>query len=216
MKKLLVIPFLAALFFASCKKNTNTVSQLVTYSEPTITVNGSQYYSIPVGGSLPSISATAYDSFYQTSYPVVIDQSSLDNTVPGLNIVYIKSTNKYGMVGSKGVYVAVTDVDPAIDLSGTYKRTSPSAGPTFAVTELANGLYRTDNVAGTATAAFIVSAYFVQTSTTEIDLPMQETAAGSLYGASTALSMTPGDTTYDYAIQGNSSFGTYVRTFTKQ
>lgn len=217
MKKLLaIIPFLAALFFASCQRNPNNVSQLVTYSTPLITINGSQYYSIKVGGALPSISATAYDTFYKESYPVVIDQSTLDNTTPGLYIVYIKSTNKYGMIGSSAVYVAVTDVDPSINLAGQYARTSN--GVIVNVTKLATGLYMTDNVGGVPSSSpgAITPAFFVQTSNTMIDLPLQETSLGSLYGVSDSLNMTPADTFYQYAINGNSTFGTAVRKFVKQ
>lgn len=216
MKKLLVIPFLAAIFFASCKRNPDTVSTLATYSVPTITVSGDQFYSIPVGGSLPSISATAYDSFYKESYPVVVDASTLDNTTPGLYVVTMKSTNKYGMIGTKSVYVAVTDVSAAVDLSGVYARTSN--GVTVNVTKVATGLYRTDNVGGVASSSpgAITAAYFVQTSDTSIDLPLQETSLGTLYGVSTGLTLAPGDTSYQYAINGNSTFGTAVRVFVKQ
>lgn len=215
MKKLLVIPFLAALAFAACKKKENTVSTLVTYSEPTITINGSQYYSIPVGGSLPTISATAYDSFYKQAYDVVIDQSTLDNTKAGLNIVYIKAKNKYGMIGTSAVYVAVTNISPTINLAGKYVRTSNN--DTVNVTRLATGLYRTDNVGGVlpSSPAFIVPAYFVQTRLDMIDLPFQETPLGTMEGINDSLYVVASDTFYQYTISGNSSFGSALRVFQK-
>ncbi len=213
MKKLLVIPFLAAMLFGACKKNDNSVSTLVTYSVPTITLTGASYYSINVGGSLPSISATAYDSFYKESYPVVIDQSTLDNTVPGLNIVYIKSQNKYGMTNTKGVYVAVTDINPLINLAGNYQRVSNSAP--VVVTKLANGLYMTNNVSGALSGGD--AGYFVQTDDTTIILPTQTSAVfGTLYGTNAKVHMLVGDTAYQYVLNPNTTFAPSTRVFQKQ
>ncbi len=212
MKKLLVIPFLAVLMLGACKKNDNSVSTLVTYSTPTITLTGQSFYSINVGGSLPSISATAYDSFYKESYPVVIDQSTLDNTVPGLNIVYVKSSNKYGMIATQGVYVAVTDISPLIDLTGNYKRVSNNAP--VVVTKLANGLYQTDNVSGALSGG--QTAYFVQTDDTTIVLPLQTTGFGDTYGTNAKIHMLVGDTAYQYVLNPSSTFAPSTRVFQKQ
>jgi hypothetical protein len=212
MKKLLVIPFLAAIFFASCKKNTDTVSTEVTYSVPTITVNGQQYFSINVGGSLPTVSATAYDSFYKETYPVVMDASTLDNTTPGLYIVSLKASNKYGMVGTSGVYVAVTNIDPAIDLSGNYQRVSNGAPATL--TELANGLYRTSNISGALSGAN--EGYFVQIDDTTIQVPVQVAPSfGTLYGSQASVHMAVGDTSYQYVLGPSSTFAQSVRVFQK-
>ena len=216
MKKFLFIPLLALLAVTSCKKNDNTVSTLVTYSTPTVVVTGGQYYySIPVGGSLPNIQATAYDTFYKQSYVPVIDQSTLDNSTPGLYIVYITAKNIYGMVGSTAVYVAVTNVSSSINLSGMYARTSNN--DTVHVTKLATGLYRTDNVGGVLSnnPTFILPAFFVQTSNNMISLPLQQTSQGTLYGTSDSLNMTVADTFYQYIITGNSNFGGSLRVFQK-
>ncbi len=214
MRKLLVIPFLAVIAFTACKKKVNTVSTLVTYSAPTITVNGAQYYSIKVGGALPSVAATAYDSFYRESYPVVIDQSTLDNTTPGLYIVNITAKNKYGMVGSAGIYVAVTDINPAINLAGEYKRVSNSQS--VFLTKLANGLYVTDNVGGVIPpSSAIVPAYLVQVDDTTMSFPMQTTSQGDIYGNNPSVSMVIADTTFTYQIIGG-PFAPSIRVFQKQ
>ena len=219
MKKLLIIPILAVMAFTACKKKENTVSQLVTYSTPTISFAGGQiYYSITVGGSLPSISATAYDSFYHEVDNVVMDQSGLDNNTPGLYIVNATAQNKYGMVGSASVYVAVTNIDPLINLTGTYQRTSN--GVLVHVTKLANGLYQTDNVGGVdpsvpTNAPFVFPAVFVQLDDTTIILPSQITAQGTLFGTNAGIVMAPADTAYHYVVN-NAAFGTSTRTFVKQ
>ena len=216
MKKILIAAVFAVIGFSACKKRTADVSTLYTYSVPTIIISGDQYYSIPVGGALPSITATAYDSFYHESYSVLLDQSTVDNTTPGLYVVTATAKNKYGMASSKSVYLAVTDISAAINLAGTYERTSN--GVAVNVYRLANGLYMTDNVGGVANtpanASFILPAFFVQTTETEIKLPAQPTAQGILYGTEAAVNMAPADTTFEYAIQ-NAAFGTAVRTFKK-
>ncbi len=214
MRKYLVIPFLAVLAFTACKKKTNTVSTLVTYSTPTIIVTGDQYYSIKVGGSLPSIAATAYDSFYKESYPVVIDQSTLDNSTPGLYIVNISSKNKYGMKNTVGVYVAVTNISSAIDLSGEYKRLSNSQS--VYLTKLANGLYQTNNVGGVIPpSTAIVPAYLVQVDDTTMSFPPQSTSQGTISGVDPQVSMVIADTTISYNISGG-PFSSVRRVFGKQ
>lgn len=214
MKKYLVIPFLAVMAFTACRKKENTVSTLVTYSTPTIVVTGQQYYSIPVGGSLPTISASSYDSFYKESYPVVIDQSTLDNTTPGLYIVSISAKNKYGMVGTKGVYIAVTNIDPAINLAGDYFRVSNLQ--TVSVTKLATGLYQTDNIGGVVPpSAAVLPAFFVQTDDTTIVVPTQASSLGDIYADNASVHMAVGDTSYQYVVR-NPSFGTATRVFQKQ
>ncbi len=213
MKKYLIIPFLAVMAFTACRKKENTVSTLVTYSTPTIVVTGAQYYSIPVGGALPAIAATAYDSFYKESYPVVIDQSTLDNTAPGLYIVNMTSKNKYGMVGTYGVYIAVTNINPAINLAGDYFRVSNLQ--TVSVTKLANGLYQTDNIGGVIPpSAAIVPAFFVQTDDSTIVVPVQSSSLGDIYGINAKVHMAVGDTSYQYVVK-NPSFGTATRVFQK-
>ena len=215
MKKYLIVPFLAVMAFTACKKKENTVSTLVTYSTPTITVSGAQYYSIPVGGQLPSISASSYDSFYKESYPVVIDQSTLDNTTPGLYIVNITAKNKQGMKGTKGIYIAVTDISPAIDLSGSYLRLSNLLPAT--VSKLANGLYLTDNVGGVATtSSAYVSAYFVQTDDSTIVVPLQTTDVGDIYGTNAKVNMAVGDTTFQYVLNPSTIWAPTTRVFQKQ
>ena len=218
MKKIIIFSALAVLVIAGCTKTRNTVSTTVTRSTPTISFSGGSYYSIPVGGSLPSISATAYDTFYAQSAPVAIDASTLDNTTPGLYIVSASSTNKYGMTGYANVYVAVTNIDPAINLAGKYARTSN--GVVVNVSRLANGLYRTDNVGGVdasvaTNAPYVIPAVFVQVDDTTIIVPPQVTAQGNLYGSNAGIIMAPADTAYHYVVI-NTAFGPSTRTFVKQ
>ncbi len=222
MKKLLILSVLAVVAFAACKKKDAPVSSLYTYSTPTITVSGAQYYSIPVGGALPNITATAYDSFYHESYAVIVDQSKLDNTKPGLYAATASSRNKYGMQGTKSVFVAVTDVSDAIDISGTYIRNA-TPGRIAHVTKLATGMFMTDNVGGVdvtdPTTGASISAVFAVTSLTTIDFGSQVTSSGAVLTASDAsvptLNLAP-PVTYSYSINLDGFSNSSVRTFVKQ
>lgn len=219
MKKLLILSVFAIAGFSACKKKETAVSSLYTYSTPTITVIGAQYYSIPVGGALPAINASAYDSFYHEAYPVLIDQSTLDNTTPGLYAVTATSRNKYGMQGTKSVYIAVTDVAESLDISGTYVRNA-APGRVAHVSKLATGLFMTDNVGGVdvtdpSTGASI-AAVFAVTSPTEIDFGHQVASSGAALSATDAtLDLTP-PVTFSYILKLDGFSATAVRTFVKQ
>ena len=209
MKKTAIIILLSALAITGCRKKTKDVSQTVTASYPTVTLTGSQFYSIHIGNNLPSVSATAYDSVLSESYSTTIDNTTLDNTKPGLYIVKVNAKNKNGYIGSANVYIAVTEVSDAVDLSGAYDR----AGNPCNVAKVARGLYFNDNIAG---STLVVPGYFAQTSDTTIDVPLQPVeGVGDLSGTDATLSLTPPDTTFSYHVV-NSAFGSQLRTFVKQ
>ena len=220
MKKILLFSVLGICFFFSCKKKVNDPSQDVHVSVPVITLTGSQYYSIQVGAALPTITATAVDTYYKVSVPVVVDASTLDNTTPGLYQVNLTATNKYGFIGYSSVYIGVTSASASLDLSGWYER---SGTPTKAayISKLATGLFMTSNVGGVdtvASASAVLPAVFVVTSNTTIDFGQQSTADGLLTASNQILSLAPGDTSISYILTNPSSVfsATAVRTLVKQ
>ncbi|MBS1585265.1 MAG: hypothetical protein JSS82_06915 [Bacteroidetes bacterium] len=212
MKKLSIILIGTAAIFAGCHKRSKDVSQVVTASIPTVTITGSQFYSIHVGGAFPDVSATAYDSVLHESYPATVDKSTLDNTTPGLYIIKATAKNKNGYPGTAVVYIAVTDISDNWDLSGVYDR----SGFTSNVTKVARGLYLNDNLAG---SSLVVPGYFAQTSESTIDVPLQPTppeyGVGDMDATDETLTITPTDTSFSYKVV-NAAFGTQVRTFVKQ
>ncbi|MBL7755353.1 MAG: hypothetical protein HWD58_07910 [Bacteroidota bacterium] len=214
MKKVKIIGLVALVLFAmSCTRKKNEVSSVVEASWPTITLTGSQYYSIPVGGTLPTVSATAYDSLLKESYSTELDASGLDNSTPGLYIVPVKAKNKNGYISSKSVLIAVTDIDTSANLSGEYVRTA--TGVSLMVNKLANGLYETDNLFGAGTTAETY-AYFAQIDDSTIVIPDQETNAGFLSVSDVFLTQLPGDTSYGYKIVSNMTSNRTLRIFQKQ
>ncbi len=216
MKKILLLSVAAAIAIAGCKKKEGTISQAVTVSYPVVTITSPQYISIPVGGLLPNagtISATAYDTFYKKAITPVIDDSKLNNLVPGLYIATVSARNENGFVGYNYVYVAVTGIPDTINLAGRYLR--PANGDTVAITKLARGLYRTNNVGGELTTSLAIPGYFVQTTSTDLDMPMQNSPKGYFAGTSGVIRMLPADTTIQYVITGNTNFNSATRVFRK-
>jgi hypothetical protein len=228
MRKIFLLSIFAALGFTACKKKHNDVSQLVTVSYPTIKITNGQFYSFRVGGGpLPSantIKATAYDSFYRESLPVVVDATNLTNIAPGLYVATVSAKNKYGYIGYGYVYVAISDVSDSLNLSGLYFRNVgvpalDSARPVY-IKKVARDLYTTSNLGGVDTgtqATSITGGVFAVTSDTTIDFGVQNTASfGTFMTAYNRLDLTPGDTTLQYSIQNNQNFSNALRTFTKQ
>jgi hypothetical protein len=127
------------------------------------------------------------------------------------------SKNKYGMVGSTSIYVAVTDIDTAIHLEGAYLRLANLVDVN--VSRRANGLYEIDNVGGVASTSptAILPALFVQVDDTTMSFPLQSTSQGDIYGVEARISMATGDTSFQYKIGGTGPFNANaLRYFQKQ
>ena len=228
MKRILIVSALIAVAFASCKKKVSQVSTIVTASYPTVTISSARFISIPVGGVLPDVNAviaTAYDSFYNESVPVVIDGSNLSNLAPGLYTISVSARNKYGYKGYSNVYVAVTDVHDTVDISGTYWRNDDTLRAAT-VTRVSRGLYHTSNLGGVDTSgqpATVIPGYFVMIDDNTIDLGTQNipgntyTAGNVITGTYGALDLVSVPNAYSYAFgDQNGIFGTGVRTFYKK
>ncbi len=218
MKKILILSIaLGGLVFTGCKKRDSyNVSQLVVESHPVITFTGSKFVSIPVGGTVPPIAVTAYDSFYNEVCQVTVGESVIDNTTPGLYFQEFIAKNSKGFRSTAAAYVAVTDVPASADLSGVYKRAGNNA--VVNLTKVANGLYQTDNLFGTplgTPGGAYVNAYFVHINDSTIAMPDQPTDLGTLQTDDVGLHLAPGDTTYSYKIY-NLTSNNALRTFKKQ
>jgi hypothetical protein len=187
----------------------------VTASYPTITIKSGQYFSFPVGGGpLPdanNIVATAFDSFYQESLPIVVDASHLTNLSPGLYVATVSAKNKYGYVGYANIYVAITPISDTFDISGVYHVKNSTLVDTFRpaiVTKLGKGIFSTSNVFGADTGKNkkgVVPAVFAVTSTTSIDFGMQRTpgttlsSSGVFAAQNGVLDVVPPDTSFSYS-----------------
>jgi hypothetical protein len=134
--------------------------------------------------------------------------STVDVNTPGLYTQEFVAKNSNGYRSTAVAYVAVTDIAESEDLSGSYKCVGRNG--IAQVTELANGLYETDNVGGNPTG--LVTVYFVQLGPAEVEFPTQPTSAGTM--GFTDVSITPG-VSYQYKVV-NPGYGTGLRVFEKQ
>lgn len=210
MKKLIIFSIMAV-SMAACRDRDNTVSTVYPVSYPAISFTGSKFVSIPVGGTVPEISATAFDTFLNESCTVVQGPSTVDVNTPGLYFQEFVSKNSRGFRSTSIAYVAVTNVDEAQDLSGSYL--CEARGGTANVRELANGLYETDNVGGNPTGP--VAVYFVQLDDTTLLFPTQPTDAGEMGFSDVSLINEPDYKAYEYKVI-NPGYGTGPRLFERQ
>ncbi|HNB82790.1 MAG TPA: DUF5011 domain-containing protein [Chitinophagaceae bacterium] len=203
---------MAALFAVACHKKTKNVSMTVTASYPVITINGSQFMSIPVGGSFTDAGATAVDTVLNETLSPISVTNDIDPTTPGFYTVQYTFKNSNGYVNTAARFVLVTNISDTLDYSGVYRRTSNNAP--MNVAKVAAGLYSTDNVGGVALpSSFAIKAYFGQIDDTTLVVPLQPTTAGDMYCVNSFIyADVTADTTITWAVR-NASFGTQQRTF---
>lgn len=217
MKKIIIpILLLGSVLVWSCRKITDDVSTEVNVSYPIITLNGPEIVSTGIGtGVYVDAGATGTDDITGATSTLSPVSNNVDLTAAGFYSVKYTMKNANGYVTSKSRLILVTGVDPAIDISGTYARTSN--GQTVTVTKRGTGLYTTDNVGGVAGAPqYVFDVYFGQTSDSTIAIPAQANAlGGDVSGSNGKLTISPADTFYSYIVLG-SGFGTAVRTFSHQ
>lgn len=222
MKKIIILIFALSpmIYSTSCKKEyttDNVTQKIVTPHEPTIVLNGQQFISVPVSNdTYTDAGATGIDDNDNKSYVLTPESAEVDLTTAGFYTVIYKFRNTDGYYTSATRFILVTEVDAALDYSGTYVRTTGT--PTI-ITKVATGLYKTDNVGGVGANGvpnpdYISDTYFGQIDDSTLVFPLQPTPFGDLYCVGGKILPTASDTTIKYAIR-NASFGTAVRTFIK-
>ena len=205
-----------AMFLASCKKEPESVSTVVNVSYPSLVLKGDQIISTSVGtGTYTDPGATGTDDITGASLALTPVTNSVDLTKPGFYSVKYTMKNSNGYITTKIRLVLVTPVSPAVDLSGTYARTSN--GQTVTVTKKGTGLYTTNNIGGVAgRPEFIFDVYFGQTSDTTIAAPPQPSPLGGEVSIKNGkLTVSSADTLFSYTVLGT-LFAENTRTFSHQ
>lgn len=213
MKKLIYIAAIAGLSLASCSKDPDPVSTLVTVSYPVITLNGDAIVSTGIGsGAYVDPGATGLDDVTGQTSTLTPVFNNVDLTTAGFYSVKYSMKNSNGYVSVATRLVLVTSADPNIDISGQYHRVSN--GQTVTVTKRGPGLFTTDNVGGVAgNPAFIFDVYFGMVNDTEIVVPVQPSGlGGDIYCDVTGFTISPADTSFSWVVHG-SGFGTANRVF---
>jgi hypothetical protein len=212
MKKLFISTLAIVVFVAACKKKENQISKVAPVSAPTITFTSSQFISIPVGGTLPDIGITAYDSVLH-EVDKVNDTGAVDVNTEGLYVKTAYTRNSNGYTTTSAVYIAVTNISASTDISGTYVRLSN--GQPINVTKMATGLYWIDNVGGVPPPSdAIIPVAMAQLSDGSFIAPSQPSTEGAV--SADDIQFTPGPPDTIRYIVDNPAFGASVRTFVKQ
>jgi hypothetical protein len=222
MKKvaILLLAIAPVLYFSACKKKyttDNVTQKTVEPHYPTITLNGPQFMSVPVGtGTYTDQGATGLDDNTNTTYNLTPEPFNVDLTTPGFYTVIYKFRNTDGYYSDATRFILVTEVADSLDYSGVYVRTT---GVPCNVTKVARALYKTDNVGGVGSPgvpnpAFVDDVYFGQIDDSTLVFPEQPTVFGNLYCVNSFIRPTASDTTLEYAIR-NPTFGTATRFFIK-
>lgn len=211
MKRILfVLVIINTLLLGACRKK-ETDTKVVKVSYPAIALKGDKYVSLNVGQSYSDPGATGTDDISGTSKDIIAEYSSLDITKPGLYYMLYTMRNANGYITKAGRYIAVTNYDDHIDLTGVYERTSN--GVQINLTKVARGLYMTDDMGG---AGLPDAAYFAVIDDATIDFSPQlsESIGEEIDASSEALNITATDTSFQYKLAAP-GYGTALRIFEK-
>jgi hypothetical protein len=209
MKNIKFLFAILVVLVSSCEEVENQYpSEVVTV--PQIILKGEKTISIRVGDPYSDAGATYINDQGQSSDLAAAD-NPVDISVPNLYVVSYEIENPKGFRIIEQRFVAVTDIDPSWDLSGTYERTSN--GILANLTKVANGLYLNDNIGG---STLVLEAYMAQLDDSTITVPAQVVADGSVLDCvEETFTVMSGDTSFSFRVD-NPSFGFGVRTFVKQ
>jgi len=214
MKKL-IITLLAFSFLAhtGCRKRDSEegVSQVVDVTFPTINLKGDKFVSLSVGESYTDPGATAIDDITGAQSEITAEFSNLDPSTPGMYYMLYSAKNANGYIQNNVRYIAVTNYNDAVDLTGTYKRTAN--GVLVEVTKVAPSMYKNADMGG---AGIADALYFViiDDSTIAAGPQFSESLGTEIETGSEGLSL-DNPYTFQYAL-GAPGYGTAVRVFVKQ
>lgn len=146
--------------------------------------------------------------------------NNLDLSVPGIYTVdyAVTTVNELGqestVTDQRTVIVPPTSPNTAVDLSGSYTRTTAAGVAPATWTKVAPGLYLNDNVGGVIPPSVaVLPVYVFHYANGTISVPAQPVPNGYTF---TGANVTLTPTGYTLTIPNTVGFGTGVRTFVKQ
>lgn len=216
MKKIIIILFaFSFLAYTGCRKRDTEegVSKVVDVSKPTINLKGDKFVTLSVGEAYTDPGATLIDdiSGAQSDIPAA-EYTNLDVSTPGVYYMLYSAKNSNGYINNNVRYIAVTDYNDAVDISGTYLRAA--TGVETEVTKVAPSFYETSNMGGAPTAVDPMYFVILNDSTVTGGVQFSETLASEISTNSESLDLNA-PITISYALDAP-GYGTAVRTFVKQ
>lgn len=200
------------LAYAGCRKrDTDNISTVVNVSQPSIDIKGDKFVSLSVGEAYSDPGATSIDDISGAQADIMAAYSSLDISTPGMYYMLYTAKNANGYVKNVVRYIAVTEYDDAVDLTGTYERTSN--GVLVDVTKVAPSMYKNADMGG---AGLTDALYFViiNDSTISAGPQFSESLGAEIGTVSEGISLSD-PYTFQYALDAP-GYGPAVRVFEKQ
>ena len=215
MRSKIYILFCLFLVLSCRNRETDEVSDVVPVIIPQITLKGAEYVSLGLNETYTDLGATMYDSLDNIRKDLEPVSNNIDVTTPGLYVVTFNYRNRHGFEKTTERYIAVTSVNPSIDLSGSYVRSANDAPVN--VEKISTGLYKIDNVGGVIPPSdAVLPVVMAMINDSVITIPSQSVpnGYGTLDCSEETIQFSP-DTSFSYIVE-NSGFGAAVRTFIKQ
>lgn len=204
-----------AILAISCRKKEE---EMKVVRVPSIALIDEAVYSSPArtdGALYKDPGVRMVDEMGVESISTTPTESGVDLATPGFYAVKYKIKTQYGYDLSASRLVLITNVDPAVDLSGVYTRTQ--TGQEVNITKVGTGLYKTDNVGGVPDAPeYIYDIYFGYPNDSTVVLPSQYNPLGDndLSGENESVINTSTGKGFEWRVIG-SGYGTGLRTFIK-
>jgi len=204
-------------FSLSCSKEEitstpTTVGHSSIVYFPTIEVKGQQLVIIKQGDTYTDAGATAILNGQPSTYTTT---GTVNTNTPGFYILNYETRNPEGFSATTYRTVAVVgnDIPASRDYSGLYARYvgGTANGQTSTWTKTATGVYTVVNPGG----ATGVTATAVNYTGNKVDIPQQQTEAGTFASTGGVYNPTAAPPSYQWAIV-NAGYGTAVRVFIKQ
>lgn len=213
MKKIIIILFaLSFMAYAGCRKRDDQVSKVVDVTYPTINLNGDKFVSLAVGESYTDPGAVSIDdiSGEQTNLPEA-ESSNLDVNTPGVYYMLYSAKNANGYIKNEVRYIAVTDYNDAVDISGTYLRSGTPIEVN--ISKVGKSFYKNADMGGAGLSDAIYIA-IINDSTITGGVQFSESLGSEISTNSESLNLND-PYTIKYALDA-AGYGTQVRTFVKQ
>ncbi len=212
MKQIFLLIMTAILLLqVSCRKDPDMISTVVDVTYPKIELKGEKFVTLNVGQAYEDPGATATDDISGAKTEIMAYANTLDVNTPGLYYMGYTAKNSNGYVRKVARYIAVTNYQDDIDLTGTYYRAATDVE--VEITKVSRALYRNSDMGG---AGLEDAAYFVMIddATFDVGLQLSESIGEEIDGFDELLEITDSSTVIQYSLDAP-GYGTAPRIFTK-
>ena len=196
------------------------ISKIVYF--PTISINGSRYVAVAQGSTFTDPGAAAILNGDTTSYTTSGNPGPISTSTPGVYTLTYTAANAQGYTATDWRIVVVIPASVASDpiasrndFSGVYLRAA--TGVTSTWTKIATGVYTVENPGGAAAGVGNI-AIAVNFSGNTVTIPSQydPNFGATISTSSETYNAAASPVTYSWVFNDAPTYGSSLRTFTKQ